>query len=311
MATLAVHPWTALPSRRPGAEGSVVLTRGARVLLLLPLALLVMPFVLWPAAFGFAASFTSYSPFQAHPRFVGLANYVYLLKDPHFAESFLTAGLFSIITVPAELLMGLAMALILRKPFRGRSILRFLLLLPWLTSAVANGVMWHFLLSGEGGLPGFFSSLLALPVPPSPLGMPGQALPAAMFTEIWRNAPLAGFLFLPALLEIPPSLWDTALLEGASAARQVLVIAIPGLRPVLLVVGMLLLGSALGSFDTMLMLTGGGPGTRTLMPALYSYRMAYQANNWVAGSTSAWCIGLVAAIFGAGYLLMSRREFRE
>jgi multiple sugar transport system permease protein len=278
---------------------------------MLPLALLVVPFVLWPAAFGFAASFTSYSPFQAQPRFVGLANYLYLLKDAHFSGSFRTAGIFSLVTVPAELLIGMAIALVLRKPFRGRSTLRFLLLLPWLTSAVANGVMWHFLLSGEGGLPGFFSSLLGLPAPPSPLGLPGQALPAAMFAEIWRNAPLAGFLFLPALLEIPPALWDSALLEGASASRQILVIAIPGLRPLLLVVGMLLLGSALGSFDTLLMLTGGGPGTSTLMPALYSFGMAYQANNWVAGSTSAWCIGLVAAIFGTGYMLMSRGELRE
>jgi ABC-type sugar transport system permease subunit len=276
-------------------------------ILALPLALIVGPFLLWPVAFGLVASFTDYSPFVAHLRFIGLANYASILADGFFGASFRTIAVFSLVTVPAELLIGFAVALLLREPFRGRTAVRVALLVPWLISPVANGVMWHFLYSSAGGILTYFSAWLGLPSAPSPLGIRGYALPAVMLAEVWRTSPLVSFLLLPGLLSIPRSLWEQATLEGASALFTLRRLALPWIRPLLLTVGMLLLGWAFGAFDGILMLTGGGPGTETLTPALYSFQEAYRANNWHIGATSAWFIVVLVVLAGAVYLTLARR----
>lgn len=279
--------------------------------LALPLALIVGPFLLWPVAFGLFASFTDYSPFVTRLRFTGLGNYAYILTDSFFGASLRTIAVYSVVTVPAELLIGFAVALLLREPFRGRTAVRIALLVPWLISPVANGVMWHFLYSSDGGILTYFSAWLGLPSRPSPLGMRGLALPAVMLAEVWRTSPLVSFLLLPGLLSIPRSLWEQATLEGATVFFTVRRLALPWIRPLLLTVGMLLLGWALGAFDSILMLTSGGPGTETLTPALYSFQKAYKANNWHTGAASAWCIVILVVLAGAVYLMLARREDRE
>jgi multiple sugar transport system permease protein len=261
--------------------------------------------------FGLFASFTDYSPFVTHLRFTGLANYAYLLADSFFGASFRTIALFSFVTVPLELLIGFAVAFLLRDRFRGWSVVRVVLLIPWLISPVANGVMWHFLYASASGIPGYVSALLGLPPLPSPLGSKVLALPATMLAEIWRMSPLVSFLLLPGLLAIPRPLWEQATLEGAPILFVMGRIALPWIRPLLLTTGMLLLGWALGTFDSILILTGGGPGTETLTPALYSYQRAFEANNWHVGATAAWCIVILVVLVGALYITLSRREAAE
>jgi multiple sugar transport system permease protein len=280
--------------------------RTGLLVLWLPFALLAGPFLLWPAVFGLLASFTDYSPFVRHMRFTGLANYAFLFRDIFFRGSFRAIALFSVVTVPLELLIGFSVAMLLREPFRGRAAVRITLLLPWLVSPIANGVMWHFLYASDSGILNWFTAWLGLAPLPSPLGLPRLALPAAMLVEVWRTSPLVSFLLLPGLLSVPRSLWEQAALEGAPALVVARRIALPWLRPLLLTVGMLLLGWSLGTFDGMLILTGGGPGTATLTPALYSYQKAFEANIWYIGATSAWCIGLVVLLAGAVYLIVTR-----
>ena len=268
----------------------------------------MVPFLLWPVTFGFLASFTSYSPFEPHPRIVGLANYASLIGDGYFRAAFRTIAVFSLSAVAAELVIGLGVAWLLREPFRGRGLIRVILLLPWLVSPIANGVMWHFLYEGSAGIPNYLLALLGIPLQPSPLGLRGLALPATLIAEVWRTAPLVSFLLLPGFSSIPRQLWEHSVLEGASIPTQLRFIVLPWLRPLILTVAMLLLGGALGTFDSILILTHGGPGTETLTPALYSFQKAFQVNNWPLGAASAWFI--VAAVLAAGgiYLALSRRE---
>ena len=126
-----------------------MLTRRQRLLFLTPLALILLPFLLWPALFGFFASFTNYAPLQTKLRVVGLHNYMVVLRDQLFMRSISNILWMTVIAVPAELTCGLAIAYALRRPFRGRGLLRVALLIPWLISPIANGVMWHFLCKRE------------------------------------------------------------------------------------------------------------------------------------------------------------------
>jgi multiple sugar transport system permease protein len=280
-----------------------------RLLLFLPLAFVVGLFLLWPLVLGFLASFTNYSPYQQHLRFSHFANYEQLIEDKIFVATFRIIVIFAVVTVPTELLIGFGIANLLRRPFGGRGVIRVLLLFPWLISPVGNGVMWHFLFAADTGVLNYLLAWLRLPTQPSPLGIHGFALPALMIAEIWRISPLASFLLLPGLLAIPAPLWEFATLEGASSWAQIRQIALPLLRPLLMTIALLLIGSALGTFDSVLILTQGGPGTETLTPALYSYQKAFRQNDWPIGSTSAWFIVAVVLLAGAVYLaLVGRRE---
>ena len=279
----------------------------ARVFLFGPLVLLATPFLLLPAALGFLLSFTNYAPGATAQGFIGLDGYRALLGDPQFVASLRNVAIFALVSVPLALVVGFAIAYLLREPFAGRGIVRVILLVPWLVSPVANGVMWHYLLTGGTGLLNYIESLFGLSAGPSPLGLSGLALPAAMATEIWRKAPLAGFLLLPGLLAIPRELWEQATLEGASITQRVRHVALPALRPLLVTVALLLTADALGAFDGVLILTGGGPGTETLLPGLYSFQRAFQQNNWAAGATGGWIIAAAVLLVGSGYVVLIRR----
>ena len=261
-----------------------------------------------PAALGLVSTLTTYSPFTTSVRFVGLSNYAAVLADPQFTAAARNIALFTAAAVPLEIVVGFALAYLLREPLRGRSTLRVLLLLPWLISPIGSGVMWHFLLGPTNGIVAFVLGWAGATAT-SPFGDGRLALAALIAVEVWRLAPFVTFLVLPGLLAIPRERWDEAKLSGASWLRQVLVVAVPAVRPLLLTLTMLLVGLALGSFDVVLILTGGGPGTATLTPALYSYAAAFQTNDWPAGAASAWIIAAAVLLAGAAYIrLATERE---
>lgn len=174
--------------------------------------------------------------------------------------------------------------------------------MPWLISPIANGVMWHFLLGTTRGLLDFALGWLGQPDLPSPIGDARLALPATIAVEVWRVAPLVTFLLLPGLSSVPLERWEDATLNGASWIRQVTAVAVPSIRPLLLATAMLLIGLAFGTFDGVLILTGGGPGSSTVTPALYSYHQAFAVNDWPISAAAAWLIG--AGVLGIGLVYL-------
>ena len=281
------------------------LTRRDRLILLAPLAVLLAGWLVGPALLGLFSTFTTYSPFATSVHFVGLENYVAVLQDPQFAAAARNIVVFTIVAVPLEIVVGFAIAYLLREPMRGRAALRALLLLPWLVSPIGSGVMWHFLLGSTNGIVDFVLGWLGLPDAASPLGDLRLAMPVVIAVEVWRLAPLVAFLLLPGLMAIPRERWDDARLWGASWFRQIVDVALPAIRPLLVTVAMLLIGLALGSFDVVLILTGGGPGNATLTPALYSYAQAFETNLWPAGAASAWLIAGAVLLVGVVYIRLA------
>ena len=287
------------------------LTRRDRLVLFAPLALLLAGWLVLPALLGLLATLSTYSPFATSVQFSGLANYAAVVRDPLFGAAARNVAVFALVAVPLELTIGFSVAYLLRRPFRGRAALRVLLLLPWLTSPIASGVMWHFLFGGATGIVDFVLGWLGRPDLPSPLGDLRFALPTVIAVEVWRMAPFVTFLLLPSLASIPGERWEEATLSGASWIGRVRHVAIPAVRPLLLTITMLLTGLSLGTFDAVLILTGGGPGTATVTPALFSYNRAFGVNDWPVGATSGWFIA--AAVLGAGliYLRLSRTRVVE
>ncbi len=284
------------------------LTRRDRLVLFAPLAVLLSGWLGLPALLGLLATFTNYSPFATSVHFAGLKNYVAVVKDLEFGAGVRNIIVFTLVAVPVELALGFGLAYLLRRPIWGRGLWRVLLLLPWLVSPIANGVMWHFLLVGATSILDFGAGWLGQSTVASPIGDIRLALPTIIAVEIWREAPFVTFLLLPGLASVPNELWEHATLDGASWIRKMFDVALPALRPLLLAVTLLLIGLTLGSFDSVLILTGGGPGDATVTPALYSYNQAFVINNWPIGAASGWLIA--AAVLGVGvvYVRLARRS---
>jgi len=260
-----------------------------------------------PALVGLGATLTTYSPLTTAVAFAGWRNYTDVLHDPQFSEAVRNVAIFTLVAVPLELGLGFGIAYLLRRPFRGRSWWRGLLLLPWLVSPIASGVMWHYLFGGATGILNFILGWLGQPEVASPIGDVSLALAATIAIEVWRMAPFVTFLLLPGLVAIPQERWEQATLAGASWFQRIAKVALPEVAPLMLTVGMLLTGLSLGAFDTILILTGGGPGTATLTPALYSYDRAFVTNDWPSGAASAWLIAAGVAAVGAAYVRISAR----
>ena len=266
--------------------------------------MLLVGWLVGPAVAGLIATFTTYTPFATGVNLVGLANYGAVLSDPQFSAAMRNIVIFTVIAVPLELIAGFGVACALREPLRGRAALRVLLLLPWLISPIGSGVMWHYLLGSTTGIPGYVLGWFGISAT-SPLGDLRLALPVVVAVEVWRVAPFVAFLLLPGLIAVPRERWDDARLSGASWLRQIVDVAVPAVMPLFLTVTMLLIGLALGSFDVVLILTGGGPGNATLTPALFSYASAFENNDWRAGAASAWLITGAVLVVGAVYVRLA------
>lgn len=273
-----------------------------------PAALLLGGWLVVPAVLGLAASFTTYSPFATAVRFAGPRNYASALLDPTFGVAVRNVAIFTFFAVPLELAIGFVLAYLLRDRMFGRSLWRVLLLLPWLVSPIASGVMWHFLFGSMHGIPGFLLGWLGRSEVSSPAGDVRLALPATIAVEVWRMAPFVTFLLLPGVVSIPAERWEDANMSGASWMRTVFDVVLPPLRPLLLAVTMLLVGLSLGTFDAVLILTGGGPGDATLTPALYSYKQAFAVNDWPTGAASGWLIAAAVLSAGLVYIALTRAE---
>lgn len=141
-----------------------MLTRRQQFLFMMPLVLLLFAFLIWPALFGLFTSFTNYDPYQhIRPQFVGLDNFVGILQDSDFQASIRNIIVLTVVAVSIKLSFGMTIAYALRRPFRGRSIIRIILLLPWLISPAATGVMWHFMFSTQLGVVNFWPAPVDLP----------------------------------------------------------------------------------------------------------------------------------------------------
>jgi multiple sugar transport system permease protein len=275
-----------------------------------PVGIVVALWLIIPALLGLVATFTNYAPAQPAVQWVGLHNFEAIVADRSFGAAVRNIAVFTLLAVPLELIVGFGLAYLLRRPFRGRTAVRLLLLLPWLVSPVASGVMWHFLFGSETGFFNFAARSLGLSSMPSPLSQHGLALLTVVAVESWRVAPLVTFLLLPSLSTIPRERWEDALLDDLSTLGKIRHLALPAMKPLILAVSMLLIGGALATFDSVLTMTGGGPGTETVTPALYSHDKAFTFGNWPAGAASGWLIGGSVLLIGLVYVRLATRSER-
>jgi ABC-type sugar transport system permease subunit len=185
--------------------------------------------------------------------FVGLANYAEAFGEPRFRAAALQTLFFTVTGLVLELVLGLAVALALDRVFRGRGVVRAVVLLPWALPTVVAALVWRFLFEGA-----WFARAETAWVP-------------VILADVWKTTPFVALLLLAGLQTVDPALHEAARLDGAGAWSRFRHVTLPLLRPTLLVAALLRALDAFRVFDLIYVMTAGGPGTATESLALYSY----------------------------------------
>ncbi len=200
-----------------------------------------------------------------------LRNYEVLFSDSGFFEAARTTLLYSVLGTAGAVLLGLAAALLVRRPFRGRGVVRGILLLPWVAPVVAVTFVWQVLLSPQlGFVNAVGTEVLGWDAPIPFLSRSGTALAMVILFEAWRSFPFA-FLFILARLQAAPGeLEEAARVDGATPTQIFRHILLPQLAGVIALIAVLRFIFTFNAFDEIYLLTGGGAGTEVLATQVYS-----------------------------------------
>jgi multiple sugar transport system permease protein len=198
-------------------------------------------------------------------RFVGFDNYLEALGSSEFWEAMKTTLLFTVISVSLELVIGLGMAMIMHRAFRGRALLRTVVLVPWAILTVVTAITWRTIFEPELGFVNTVLSSLGLPGGDVVwLGQEGYALAVMIFADVWKTAPFMALLLLAGLQGIPEDLYDAAKVDGATAWQRFRGVTLPLLVPAITIALIFRTLDALRIFDLPYVLTKGANGTETL-----------------------------------------------
>ncbi len=254
----------------------------------------VIPFTLFlliPAMMVFWWS-TQEGSITGATRFVGLDNWAYVVSRSEVMTSVLNTVKFALMSVPLIVAAGLGVALLLQRVGRAGAVFRFAVYFPVLVPGVVAGLMWIFMTHPDFGLLSLASRFVGL-TPPVWLG-PGTALVLLAFVDVWRSVGYWAVFLLAGLMGLPRELYEAADLDGANAVRRFRYITLPQLRPILLFVVVVSTIWALQIFDTVWLMTRGGPGTSTVTMVFYVYMEALQRGE--VGPAAAISVMLLAGI---------------
>ena len=280
-------------------------------LLLLPSLALVAAVFLWPLLrYGWLSLQASsvLTGLTAVPN--GGANWQRLVADARFWQDAAQTLRFAGLSLALELLLGLALALLLHRPLPRRGLVRALVLLPWALPTTVMALGWRWVLNNPfGPLNGLLQSL-GLPA----YGFLSEPATTWLFTvlgDVWKTTPFVALLLLAGLQAIPSELEEALRLEGANAWQRLRRLTLPLLAPYLLLAALFRLAQALGVFDLIQVLSGGGPASSTESLALYAYLNAMRFLDFgYAATVMLGMFGLLLALSALVLLIQTLRQRR-
>lgn len=237
------------------------------------------------------------------PNFVGIQNYAsYLdLKNQDFWRALGFTFYFTLISVFFEFILGLVIALVINKAFRGRGLVRTAALVPWAIPTVVAAMMWQFLYNGQTGyMAHIFASLHLISNSGVLLTTHWGSTFAIVFADVWKTSPYMGLLLLAGLQGIDNSLYEAADVDGASKIRQFFSITLPLLKPTILVALLFRTLDAFRIFDLVFVLTGGANETETI--STLAYKTMFSQMQFGLGSTLSFIVFICVAILSILYI---------
>ena len=289
--------------KRTGTERNRNLVKG--LLFVSPWLVGFLAFTILPILASLYYSFMHYDIVRP-PRFIGLANYTRMItEDKTFRLVLGNTLYFVLIGIPAGMVIAFLLASLLNNEMKGRPAFRTIFFLPTLVPAVASAEVWRWVYNSRWGLINSVLKSLGLSIVPF-LSAPELAKPSLIIIDCWAQG-TAMIIFLAALQDVPRSLYDSALVDGANALQRFWYITIPMCTPAILFI---MLTSMIGKFQYFALgwlLTEGGPNQATEFYSIYLYRNAFVFFKMGYASALAWILFLIIVVSTIAMFRLSGR----
>jgi multiple sugar transport system permease protein len=285
-----------VPARRPLRDA--IEGRWFPYVMVAPTLLVLTLVAVVPFVYTIFISFQETS-FTQVKGFYGVSNFQSLLTDRLFWKALSVTGTILLVAVPFELVIGLGIAMLMHGGVFGSRIIAPVLLLPSVVAPTVVAIIWKVMLAGTWGLAtyGIIDRFDILPGG-SVLGLPTTALMAIMFIEVWQWTPFVALALFAGLQGLPDAPYRAASVDGASRWQVFRYLTLPMLYPLLAVLLLLRVLDTFKIFDTIFILTGGGPGEATQVLSLYLYKTVFQfweLGRAAAGAVLVWLMFFILA----------------
>ena len=279
-------------------------------LLLAPAVAYVIALVGFPFCLALYYSVSDATVGTQMPQFAGLEVYRRVIGNPTFWEAMRNSFVFTFVSQLLVVVLGKALAMALFRPFRGRGLVRFLILLPWVAPISLGAIAWLWIFDPVYSIINWTARALHVIGPdtwPIWLGQPWLAMTSVILVNVWRLLPLATVIILAGMSAIPQDIWDAAAVDGAGFWRRLFRINLPLLMPVMLVA---LLFGVVFTFTDMIVifvLTRGGPYDTTQVLASLAFFTGVQGGDLAEGAAiSLFLFPLLVAV-AILFLTLARR----
>lgn len=240
--------------------------------------------------------------------FVGLDNYAFIFSDSDFWHAVWVTLIFTFFSVTIEAVLGLAVALVANSKFKGRTLLRVAILIPWAIPTVVSSQIWRWMFNDIYGVANLIlANLHIIPHKLAWLATPETALPVIIAVDVWKTTPFMSLLLLAGLQLIPGDLYEAASIDGATGIKSFFAITLPLVTPTLLVALIFRTLDALRVFDIFYIMVGGQGNMATV--AVYNQQQLIQFLDAGVGSATSVVILLFIMIFVVLYTRFSKTSF--
>lgn len=231
-----------------------------RELFMAPCIIFVLVMIVFPMIYTIGLSFCDWSMSNIEPpKFVGFENYIQLFKDERFLGATGRTVFFVLAAIIAETLLGIGLAVLINRKFFGATVVKTVFILPVVATPVAVGMVWMLMFEPTIGYANVLLESLGLPKQMF-LSSASQVLPSLILVDVWEWTPMVMLMVLAGLMSIPPEMYESAKVDGASAIQQFFQITLPLASPAILAAILLRLIDVIKTFDIIYATTKGGPG---------------------------------------------------
>ena len=270
---------------------------------ILPIVILMTLFIAWPFIKAVYTSMTIRT-MSREVKFVGLDNYIRLYSDTYYWQSVKATFIFTFGSIIFKLIFGLIAALLLHSLKRGRNVITALVLLPWIIPSVVQALAWKSIYDPLfGGLNPLLMGLGILDQPLSWLADPSLAMASVIAVNVWAGIPFFTVNMLAGMASIDGEMYEAASIDGANAWEKFRNITLPSLRFVIAIATLLSTIWTFNNFETIFLLTQGGPGNLTKVYSIMAYEKAIRSLQFGPGTAIAFSLVPVLLFF---ILLLSR-----
>lgn len=273
-----------------------------------PALVLIVAIMLVPLALGLSYAFRDVqllNPFSGG--FIGLDHFRTLYGDDNFYRALRNTLWWTGASVLLQFVFGLILALLLDRPFAGRTVVQALVFLPWAVPTFLTGLNWAWLFNPViGPLPHWFHALGLMSEPGNILSDPQLAMWGPIAANVWWGIPFFAITMLAALQAIPRDLYEAAAIDGAGAVRRFTSITLPFLAPTIAITVLLRTVWISNFADLIIVMTNGGPADRTQIVASYIFTQAFKALDF--GYASAIALVLLVLLLAYSMLIIVLRR---